>query len=347
MALNVDLSLHGEPAKFAFGAHSVADGSVAYMQPNGGLGESNVGLIVSDGESMVIDTCWDHRQARRMLQAVKPWTDSNPIRTVVNTHSNGDHWWGNAVMPADARIITSAASLAAMRNETPGALAALKFALGLGTHVPLPGRIGRSVREGHHEFAPYAFASVRRRYPDTTFSECTTIAVGQRRIELREVGPAHTAGDLMVFDHGAGVVFTGDILFIGLTPIMWEGPVRNWIAALDSIVEFSPEAIIPGHGRLPSMDEVRALRAYFEWMAEQSANCYAKGMSAVRAAWTMLKSDEFTSSVWATWERPETIVVGIAANYRHLKGEHRSLSQIAMVRQIMSVRSLAERLLRD
>lgn len=336
-------SLHGEPAAYAFGARKVADGSVAYLQPNGGLGEANVGLIVAGGESLVIDTCWDHRQARRMLDAVAPWTDENPIRTVVNTHSNGDHWWGNALMPHDARIITSAASLAAMRNETPAALAALKLALKTASRLPLPGKLGRSVREGYREFSPFEFASVRRRYPDTMFSGSTTLSVGGRRVELREVGPAHTPGDLMVFDHGAGVVFTGDILFIGVTPIMWEGPAQNWIAALDAIVAFSPEAIVPGHGPLPSSNEVRDLERYFEWMVEQSARYHSKGVPASQAAWEMLSSHEFESNVWATWKRPESVVVGVATQYRHLEGNVGPLDQLTMARQLIAIRSLAER----
>ena len=46
------LSLHGEPARYSYGAVPVADGSVAYLQPNGGLGEANVGLVTSSSTPM-------------------------------------------------------------------------------------------------------------------------------------------------------------------------------------------------------------------------------------------------------------------------------------------------------
>jgi cyclase len=42
--------------------------------------------------------------------------------------------------------------------------------------------------------------------------------------------PAHTRGDVIVHVPEARTVFTGDILFVGGTPIVWAGPLSNWIA---------------------------------------------------------------------------------------------------------------------
>lgn len=337
-------SLHGAPARYRWGARSVADGSVAYLQPNGGLGEANVGLIVGDDASLVIDTCWDHRQARRMLEAFEPWTREHPIATVVNTHSNGDHWWGNALMPADATIITSRSSLAAMRAETPAAFAALACGLAVAARLPIPGPPGRSAKEGAREFGPFNFAGVRRRFPDTTFTGTTTVRVGGRELTLREVGPAHTPGDLMVFDHEAGTVFAGDILFIGVTPIMWEGPARNWAAALAAIIDFGPTAIVPGHGPIPELDRVRELKEYFQWLDAAARESYAAGVDAPEAAYRMLRSPGFRASPWASWQRPELIVVAVATQYRHLRGGATTLNQVQMARQMMRIGALGQRL---
>lgn len=65
------------------------------MQPNGLLGESNSGLVIGDGASLLIDTLWDPRLTRRMLAAMAELIAEAPIETLVNTHSDGDHWWGN------------------------------------------------------------------------------------------------------------------------------------------------------------------------------------------------------------------------------------------------------------
>ena len=62
------------------------------------------------------------------------------------------------------------------------------------------------------------------------------------------LGPAHTAGDVLAWVPDDRTVFTGDLLFIGGTPIMWAGPVGNWLAACDRILEMDAENIVPGHG---------------------------------------------------------------------------------------------------
>ena len=46
----------GEPASFAGGLVEVADRTWAWLQPNGGLGESNAGLVIGQGESLLVDT---------------------------------------------------------------------------------------------------------------------------------------------------------------------------------------------------------------------------------------------------------------------------------------------------
>jgi cyclase len=63
--------------------------------------------------------------------------------------------------------------------------------------------------------------------PTRTFTDRLDVTVGDRRVELIEVGPAHTDGDVIVHVPDAGVVYAGDILFIGGHPIMWTGPVHN------------------------------------------------------------------------------------------------------------------------
>ena len=59
------------------------------------LGESNAALVAGDGASLPVDTLWDPPLTRRMLAAMAPLLADAPIVTLVNSHSDGDHWWGN------------------------------------------------------------------------------------------------------------------------------------------------------------------------------------------------------------------------------------------------------------
>lgn len=337
------LSLHGEAAEYEWGAREVAPGAVAYLQPNGGLGEANVGLIVADGECLIVDTCWDHDQAARMLGEISQWTEGAPIGTVVNTHSNGDHWWGNALMPDDSQIIATEAAAAGMHTESPLALAAMKTGLELACHLPLPRSLKKKVGLGAHELGPFNFKSVRRRFPDTTFSGSFEVTMaGGRRVELIEVRPAHTAGDMMAFDHGSGTCFAGDILFIGQTPIMWAGPAENWIDALEKLISLQPTAIVPGHGPLPTLDEVRTQVSYWSWFAEGAADLHRAGSPIGQAAVRLLRSDAFHSNPWSAWGRPEILVASLTAQFRHLDGKTGPMSQRKMAQTLLRIQSVGD-----
>ena len=120
-----------------------------------------------------------------------------------------------------------------MSEVPPAMLAALNSA---------PGEIGDLFR---HFFGEFDFEGITPVLPTTTFSGKYSCEVGGRVIELVEVGPAHTQGDTLVFVPDAKTVYTGDILFIGGTPVVWVGPLDNWIAACDLICASDVEHIVP------------------------------------------------------------------------------------------------------
>ena len=88
--------------KFSYtkGLHDLGHGAYAYLQPDGGWGWSNAGLIVDGDEALLVDTLFDVPLTREMLATMKqaePKAASN-IKTLINTHHNGDHCNGNEVI---------------------------------------------------------------------------------------------------------------------------------------------------------------------------------------------------------------------------------------------------------
>ena len=83
--------------------------------------------------------------------------------------------------------------------------------------------------------------------------------VGDKQVVLIEVGPAHTRGDVLVHSVSDRVVFTGDILFIEGTPILWEGPIGNWIRACERIEAMDVDVVVPGHGPITGPAGARAV----------------------------------------------------------------------------------------
>jgi glyoxylase-like metal-dependent hydrolase (beta-lactamase superfamily II) len=315
---DTNVSLSGAPARFDGGLHGLGDGVWAWLQPNGGTGEANAGVVLGGDAAAVVDTCWDHRQARRLLDAATTATDGAPVTAVVNTHCNGDHWWGNAVMPADAEIITSTAGLAGMSRERPRDLAALERVLSLGCR--LPGRLGDDAAYLHAQLSPYRFDEVRLRLPGTTFDAEHEVALGARSLRLIEVGPAHTEGDLVVHVPDAGVVFAADVLFVGQTPVMWAGPAAGWVGALERVAALEPRVVVPGHGPLAEPAELAVQRHYWEWLGESVARRFRRGRTALEATLELLAEAEEDRRPWSSWEAPERTFVSVAAELRSLEG---------------------------
>jgi cyclase len=238
---------------------------------NHGWGHSNAGLVVGAGESLLVDTLFDLRLTARMLSGLAPLTRLAPITTVVNTHGNADHWFGNELL-ADRRIIASAASLDDMHAVGPGQMRDL---------VAAAGTVGRYTRA---IFGDFRFDDITPVYPNQTFLGETDLSVGGVHVRLIDVGPAHTAGDTIVVVPHAGVVYTGDIVFAGGTPVVWRGPFAGWLAACDLILGLDAETIVPGHGPATGRHEVRRTARYLEFVYEHAAARFAAGMPPLEAA---------------------------------------------------------------
>ena len=117
------MSLSFPRASYEPGVRDFGNGCFAYLQPDGGWGLSNAGLVASQGEALLIDTLFDFPHTRAMLDGFARATDAK-IATVFNTHQNGDHWFGNALVEG-AEIVATERAAHAMAHETPALLAGL------------------------------------------------------------------------------------------------------------------------------------------------------------------------------------------------------------------------------
>jgi glyoxylase-like metal-dependent hydrolase (beta-lactamase superfamily II) len=198
----------------------------------------------------------------------------------------------------------------------PSARARLRRLAGLGRALPGPvGRVGRYSRD---MLAPFAFDGLALRRPDQTFEGHRQFDVGGRAVEALEVGPAHTEGDAVVHVPHAGVVFCGDILFTGVTPIVWSGPVTNWIAALDRCLGLDADRFVPGHGPLAGRADVLALRDYWTWLVEAGGAEHEAGRSTREAARRLVASDGF--GPFRHWLAPERLAINLVALFRERNG---------------------------
>src|SRR3954454_12869148 len=101
------------------GLHELGDGLYAYLQPDGGWGWSNAGLVTAGGASLLVDTLFDLDLTRAMLEAMRPITESNPLDSAVNTHANGDHCFGNRLLPESTAIYGTKRAVEEMQTAPP------------------------------------------------------------------------------------------------------------------------------------------------------------------------------------------------------------------------------------
>ena len=293
--------------KFEKGLHELGNGAYAWLAPDGSWGWSNAGLVVDGDESLLIDTLFDLKLTGEMLEAMRraePRAAAS-IGTLVNTHANGDHCHGNELVEG-AEIIASTASAEEMNELPPEAMAAMMKQM-----RDEPGPLAAFFR---HCFGAFEFEGIRHTPPTRTFDGELSIRVGGKRVELIEVGPAHTRGDVLVHVPGDRVVYTGDILFIEGTPIMWAGPVQRWIDACHRIEAMDVDVVVPGHGPITDRRGAAAMRGYLEYVRDEARRRYDAGLPAAEAA------RDIDLGGFATWGDSERIAVNVDRLYAEFAG---------------------------
>jgi glyoxylase-like metal-dependent hydrolase (beta-lactamase superfamily II) len=288
---------------YELGLHEIGEATWAYLQPDGGWGWSNAGLVVDGDASLLVDTLFDLPLTRRMLDAMAAASPAaRSIDTVVNTHANGDHCYGNRLV-GDARIVASARSAAEMDEVPPSLLAAFLAAAG---------DLGATGRYLVDIFGGFQFEGNEPVAPTTTFDGTLDLQVGDRAVHLLELGPAHTRGDVAVHLPDAGVVFTGDLVFHGGHPIVWAGPVANWVTACDRLLALDAQVVVPGHGPLGDRGCIDDQRGYFQWLLDEGGPRLQAGMAPIDAA------RDLAGGPYAGWGEGERLVANLIALARDL-----------------------------
>jgi glyoxylase-like metal-dependent hydrolase (beta-lactamase superfamily II) len=276
----------------------------ACVQADRGLGTSNSGLV-NRGGGLVVDTFWDLPHTHRLIETyARVWR--GPARRVVNTHHNGDHCWGNQLFP-EAEIIGHRLCAAHFGTERPEFMQSLRNA---GDSAdPMLSAFAKRLED-------WDFSGIEPRPPTTLVDDRLDLDLEGLAVELVYVGPAHTAGDVIVHLPAERIVFTGDILFRLCTPIGWEGTFERWIRALDEIVALEPEVVVPGHGPLCGIEGPRDMKAYLQYVRAESRRFFDAGLSALEAA------RRIDLGPYGGWTEPERILFNVERAYREFRGEH-------------------------
>jgi len=292
----------------------VSDHCFAVLNEKNRVCDANSGLI-NRGGGVVIDTQSDLPHARQMIEMFGKVWPAMPKR-VVNTHEDGDHVWGNQLFEG-AEIIAHKSVPERMKLE-----AAPEETQQLINGVKDPAK--RKFLEEHHPGAAAAGKQLAEDYdlggvelvpPTTLFEERYELDLDGTEAHLIYVGPCHQVGDTIIHVPKERVVFAGDVLFRQCTPMGWTGSFQQWFQCLDLIDQLNPEVIVPGHGPICGLEGVREMKAYLQYVIEESKGCFADGLTSLDAA----KRMEF--GPYGDWRAPARLYMNVERAYREFRND--------------------------
>jgi cyclase len=193
-------------------------------------GESNNGFIVCDDCVIVVDTATSPHQTQKDLENLRTATDKK-IKFLINTHYHGDHTFGNMYF---SDIIAHKNCYNALKEATPRYIKYIEDNM-----------------ENKEHFKDFAL-----KLPNIVFSEEVTLF---EPFEIRiSHCSGHTSGSAIVYIPGEKVLFSGDLLFVGMHPYMGDADINQWITALKYLLQLEIATVIPGHGELCDKEEIKS-----------------------------------------------------------------------------------------
>lgn len=236
-------------------------------------GDPNSGVIIGDDSVMIVEAQATPRLAHKVIEKVREVTDK-PISHLVLTHYHAVRVLGASAYAAPQVIMSAdARAMVVERGQEDWDSEFQRFPRLFQGHESIPGLT----------------------YPTTTFQGQMSVYLGKRRVDIKQVGRAHTAGDAVIHVPDENVMFTGDIVEDRSACYCGDGYFADWGTTLDAIKTHEVDAIAPGRGAaLVGQDAVtRAIestRDFIDSTYKPAARVAMKGGS-LKDAWDAVRAE--------------------------------------------------------
>ena len=203
---------------------------------------SNAGFVVTDSSVVVIDALGSPPLAEQLLREIRRITPK-PVSHVLVTHYHADHVYGLQAFHAAGAVIVAQRRAQDYLNSDTARL---------------------RLEASRQELFPWIDETTKLLPADTWLDGDADLRIGNVDFHLRAVGPAHTPDDMAIHVPAERVLFAGDTVFRGRIPYVGQADSRRWIAALDTLLAFDVQVMVPGHGppSLQPADDIRLTRDY-------------------------------------------------------------------------------------
>ncbi|MGV6804471.1 MAG: MBL fold metallo-hydrolase [Ruegeria sp.] len=229
-----DSALYSKPVEFIPNVWSAIGATAPPTYENSGH-NNNLSFVVTGDGVVVINGGAAYILAKALHDEIQIITDE-PVKLVIDENGQGHAALGNSYWVEQGVPILAHVD-AAHEIEENG-------------H-----RLLESMKKYNREKAEGTFVAP----PTETFEDKRVIEMGDYRIEVLHLGPAHGPGDTQVWLPEQGLVIAGDMAFHErMLPIFEDTIVLDWIETWDTAFEpLGATYVIPGHGHPTNMDQVR------------------------------------------------------------------------------------------
>ncbi len=257
---------------------------MSVIPPEGG--GPNAGFVLAGDQVLVIDSLISSGFSQQLFGYLRQVTDKSPTY-LINTHSHGDHVFGNQVFSPPATIIAHEKVRETLLSQ--GEVMVKSFAERLSGLVP-------DIQDTN-VIAPHI-----------TYRRHMTLHLDGRTVELIHPGVAHTDGDTMVYLPDDKLLYAGDILFNHIFPPIF-GSSTGWITAIEQIEVMDIDTIVPGHGSIATKKELGGLKRCLIELRCQVKDCFNRGLSSEGAT-------KQVALPYLEWPRAERLPLGVQTIYQ-------------------------------
>jgi len=280
----------------AFRFNKVADGVYHAIGTGALTVVGNSSVIVNDNDVVIVDDHVSPAAAWVLIDEIKSITNK-PVRTVINTHFHYDHSHGNQIFdPKDVAIIghefTREMLLGGKSLQMPlykgyvtglpGQIETLKQRIAMESDPARKATLQTQLQTAENNAASQA--ELKPTPPNLTLHTSMTLHRGDREIQIRFLGRAHTAGDVVVFLPKEKIVMTGDMLTAALSN-MSDAFLTEWVTTLDELKKLDFVTVLPGHGEaFTDRPKIDYFQAYLRDVWTEVSRLKQQGVSAEEAA---------------------------------------------------------------
>jgi len=193
----------------------------------------NMGFVIGDDAVAMLETGYYPKMAEAMVAHIRDITDK-PIKYAINTNSQPDRFFGNAVFKKlGAQILAHPKEIQRMEENASNYMAMIE-----NTMKFKEGDIAEPV------------------LPDYLIEKNTSIDLGggvTLNIDFHKA--AHTPSPLIVYIPRDNVVYAGDILYSGrILAIVPGGNIKQWLETFAYLKKYKNATFVPGHGKPAALE---------------------------------------------------------------------------------------------